>query len=119
MATEVTNSVLKPEEVLEDVPTAKTDDDEVGINFCVMLEDMKTEVIAIVQEASRVFAGNTDCSRAVKAQLEKKFGGIWVAFVGEDFGAIFNGKEFKENTLAHFTIKNKGIMLYQCKFARG
>lgn len=112
--------IVKPR-IPEEAGAARTATPKaVDVNFCTMEDAVKDEVIGIVRRCLGSPAGelHTECSRAVKKDLEAKFGGIWVAFVGEDFGAVFNGSEFRKGTLAHFTMDGRGIMLYRCKFSK-
>ncbi|VDK43830.1 unnamed protein product [Anisakis simplex] len=57
------------------------------VRRCDMDEEMRKEAIQIVVKACE---GNTDCNqsaaRAIKESLDERYGGVWHAVVGEQFG---------------------------------
>ena len=62
-------------------------DKEVAVGTCEMAPDMFQEVIAITKE--NVAKPNADAATAIKAALDAKYGGNWLAIVGEGYGLFF------------------------------
>lgn len=103
---------------LEGLDLDKEEEEDFKVNYSSMDVYMSERVKGLALEAvkfSKFDKSNIDKSRYIKNELEKSLGGHWVVFVGEDFGAVFSGKEFSKGTLIHFTLNGTGFMLYQCK----
>ena len=91
--------------------------EELDIKYTNMKDMIQKAVVGTAYEGCKKFEGNAECSRFVKNQLESLMGGPWVVLVGDDFGCLLTGREFNPQTLLHFSITNRGFLVYQPKLS--
>ena len=84
-------------------------DKEVAVGTCEMAPDMFQDVIAITKE--NVGKSNAESATAIKAALDAKYGGNWLAIVGEGYGLFF---AHQAENFAHFFVgKTKSIVVFK------
>ena len=97
------------DQVLANMVVETYSDKEVAVGTCEMAPDMFQEVIAITKE--NVAKPNADAATAIKAALDAKYGGNWLAIVGEGYGLFF---AHQAENFAHFFVgKTKSIVVFK------
>jgi hypothetical protein len=85
-------------------------DKEVAVGTCEMAPEMFSEAIKITKEA---IGGGTSAhaAKTIKNCFDEKYGGNWMAIVGEGYGLFF---AHKAKNFAHFFVgKTKSIVIFQ------
>ena len=86
-------------------------DKEVAVGTCEMTPDMFNEAIKVTKEAIAL-PTNTEAATKIKGYFDEKYGGNWMAIVGEGYGLFF---AHKAENFAHFFVgKTKSIVIFKC-----
>ena len=97
------------DQVLANMVVETYSDKEVAVGTCEMAPDMFQEVIAITKD--NVAKPNAEAATAIKAALDAKYGGNWLAIVGEGYGLFF---AHQAENFAHFFVgKTKSIVVFK------
>ena len=86
-------------------------DKEVAVGTCEMSPDMFNEAIKVTKEAIAL-PTNTEAATKIKGYFDEKYGGNWMAIVGEGYGLFF---AHKAENFAHFFV---GYKLNQLSYSR-
>ena len=85
-------------------------DKEVAVGTCEMAPEMFQEAIKITKEAIAL-PTNADAAKKIKSSFDEKYGGNWMAVVGECY-ALFSAH--KVENFAHFSVgKTKQIVIFK------
>merc|ERR1711894_338055 len=71
---------------------------EVAVGTCEMTPEMFQEAIKITKEAITC-PTNAEAAKKIKSSFDEKYGGNWMAIVGEGYGLFF---AHKAENFAHF-----------------
>jgi len=85
-------------------------DKEVAVGTCEMSPDMFNEAIKVTKEAIAL-PTNAEAAMKIKGYFDEKYGGNWMAIVGEGYGLFF---AHKAENFAHFFVgKTKSIVIFK------
>ena len=85
-------------------------DKEVAVGTCEMAPEMFQEAIKITKEAIAL-PTNAEAAKKIKSCFDEKYGGNWMAIVGEGYGLFF---VHKAENFAHFFVgKTKSIVIFK------
>ena len=85
-------------------------DKEVAVETCEMAPEMFQEAIKITKEAIAL-PSNAHAAKKIKSSFDEKYGGNWMAIVGEGYGLFF---AHKAENFAHFFVgKTKSIVIFK------
>ena len=85
-------------------------DKEVAVGVCEMAPEMFQEAIKITKEAISL-PTNGEAAKKIKGDFDEKYGGNWMAIVGEGYGLYF---AHKAENFAHFFVgKTKSIVIFK------
>merc|ERR1711910_271026 len=85
-------------------------DKEVAVGTCEMTPEMFQEAIKITKEAITC-PTNAEAAKKIKSSFDEKYGGNWMAIVGEGYGLFF---AHKAENFAHFFVgKTKSVVIFQ------
>ena len=85
-------------------------DKEVAVGVCEMAPEMFQEAIKITKEAISL-PTNAEAAKKIKSGFDEKYGGNWMAIVGEGYGLYF---AHQAENFAHFFVgKTKSVVIFK------
>ena len=84
-------------------------DKEVAVGTCEMAPEMFAEACKVAKETLRETPA--EAAKKIKDCFDEKYGGNWMAIVGEGYGLFF---AYKAENFAHFFVgKTKSVVIFQ------